>query len=61
MTGKPWYQSRTIWAAILQGIIGFLVAFNAENPEMNLVGWVAMLKSLYDFIIRLRTNEAVQA
>ena len=32
MTDKPWYKSKTIWTAIVAGIIGVAQAFGVTIP-----------------------------
>lgn len=49
---KNWFQSRTIWIAILQFVVGGLVAISGEY---ELPGVVLMGKSLLDIVIRYLT------
>ena len=50
---KSWYQSRTMWLAILQGVIGIFMAVYNANPAFSSVGWVMVVKSFIDGYIRL--------
>lgn len=59
MTPKPWYQSKTIWIALIQGVIGVLAALSA-NPDIHFVGYIAIAKSGLDIILRALTSESVQ-
>jgi hypothetical protein len=57
---KEWTKSRTIWLALLQGIVGILVAVSIDDPAFDLAGYIAILKSIIDILLRLRTNEELQ-
>lgn len=57
MTTKKWYQSRTIVLAILTGISGIVLAFEAEFPE---VGLILVFKSIIDVALRLVTSEEIE-
>lgn len=54
---KNWYQSKTIWLAVLQGVIGVIVAVTTEYPELATVGWLVLVKSGLDVAIRLMTDK----
>ena len=41
--------SRTIWLALLQGILGVVVVIGTEYPE---IGGIAIAKSALDMILR---------
>jgi len=53
---KKWHQSKTIRLAILQALLGLLVAFGTEYPE---AGGIVLAKSAVDVIIRAITTEGV--
>jgi hypothetical protein len=50
---KHWYESRTLQLAVVQGLIGIIAAVFASNPELQSIGWIAVLKSMMDMYIRL--------
>lgn len=52
---KKWYQSKTIWIAVAQGVAGVLVAIYASNPSLETVGIGATVKSLLDLYLRYTT------
>ena len=50
---KPWYMSKTIWVAIIAGVIGILHAFGVPVPE-----WVyAILGSVGLYSLRTAKKE----
>lgn len=53
---KKWYQSKVIWLAILQGIVGVVVAFTTQYPG---VGSILIGKSILDMILRVVTDTQV--
>lgn len=56
---KKWYQSKTVWIAIAQGVAGVLAAIFASDPGIRTVGFLGMLKSGVDFYIRLSTSSTI--
>ena len=54
---KSIFQSRTVWVAVLQGVIGVVVVLATQLPEL---GWIAIAKSLLDFALRYVTTTAVK-
>lgn len=58
MIAKSWYTSKTIWIAILQGILGVLVAIGTSVPN---IGWLIILKSIIDIILRGLTEKPISA
>ena len=50
---KKWYQSKNIQIAIIQAIIGLVVAIEAANPEMKAIGTVAIVKASLDAALRI--------
>lgn len=52
---KKWYQSRTVWLAIAQGVAGIMAAVFAVDPALQDVGYLAILKSVLDFLLRANT------
>lgn len=57
MSEKKWYLSKTIWLAVLQAILGVFVAIGTEIPT---VGWIMVVKSVIDVLIRSLTEESVK-
>ena len=56
---KPWYMSKTIWLAILQGAAGILAAFLAESPDFQSLGYLVALKAIIDFMLRTVTKQPI--
>ncbi len=59
---KPWYQSKTIWLAILKlaGSIGLYVYGLAMNDvQIQHIAQAAFLLALGDFGLRLATTEPI--
>jgi len=53
---KEWYKSKTIWVAVLQGVLGILIAMTDVVPA-QWVGFVLMGKTFIDLIIRSLTAQ----
>jgi len=58
-TMKPWYQSWTVWVAIIQGIGGVIAAFLATDPSLKYAGALATIKAGIDLVLRLKTTQAI--
>lgn len=56
METKPFWKSKTIWLAVLQGVLGIVVAFTTEYP---MVGALLLLKSSLDMFIRVLTETPI--
>lgn len=54
---KNWYRSKTIIVAILQALLGIVVAFATEYPG---VGLFLFAKSLLDIVLRFVTEEPIR-
>lgn len=54
---KSWYKSKIIWIAIIQAIIGVVVIFMTQFPE---VGAIAIAKSVLDIVVRLITDIPIE-
>ena len=52
---KPWYQSRSLRIAVLQAILGMITVF-VSNGVVQDIGYIAIFKSILDFLIRLDTT-----
>ena len=57
---KPWWKSKTIIIAIVQGLLGLLAAIYAEYPVLVGVGYLAILKSALDVALRTITYEEIR-
>lgn len=55
---KKWYQSRTIQIAIAQAILGLITVFVSEGVIKD-IGFVAIVKSILDFFLRLSTEKTI--
>lgn len=55
---KQWYESKAIKLAIAQGILGVIVAFGTEIPD---VGWLMVAKTIVDIYIRFITKDSITA
>lgn len=53
---KKYYLSKTIRIAALQAILGLLIAFGSEYPE---VGGIVLAKSAVDVLIRSLTTGGI--
>ncbi len=54
---KSIFKSKTFWIAVSQSVLGIVVAFSTQYPD---VGLLIMAKSALDIIIRLVTVEPVR-
>lgn len=52
LPAKPWWKSKTLWVAVIQGIIGILVVLISQHPEL---GWLMVAKSVLDSFLRYIT------
>lgn len=59
MEVKKWYKSNTVQVAIIQAILGLLTAFLADNPALKDVGYIALVKSILDFLLRAKTSTPI--
>jgi hypothetical protein len=55
---KSLLESKTFWIAVIQAVVGGLVIFFTEVPD--LVGYVAIVKSIGDILLRMVTTEAIR-
>ena len=51
---KNWFNSRTVWLAVIQFVIGGLVVIQAQYPEL---GFIVMVKSVLDMLLRILTDK----
>ena len=54
---KPLTQSKTFWLAVIQAVIGGLVILFTNVPD--LVGYVAIVKSIGDIVLRIATIDPI--
>jgi hypothetical protein len=54
---KAWWASKTIWIAVLQGLLGVFVAVGSQ---IELVGWLMIVKSVIDVLLRIITEQPVK-
>lgn len=54
---KSLTSSKTFWVAVIQAVVGGLVIF---LTDMDMVGYVALVKSVGDVVLRLATSEPVR-
>lgn len=59
MYTKQWYQSKTIWLAVAQGVAGILIAYFSSNPVAATVGYGALLKSALDMYLRFTSTQTI--
>ena len=59
MNTKNFIYSRTIWIAVVQGILGILTVMNSVSPEMEGAGSVMTIMALLQFINRFLTEQKV--
>lgn len=55
---KSLYSSKTFWLAVVQALIGVIVAFSTAYPAL---GGLVIAKSIADIILRIVTDTAVTA
>ena len=54
---KKWYNSKTIWIAVIQALAGIVAAFVYQYPE---IGLLLVVKSGVDITLRLITEMPVK-
>lgn len=54
---KALTKSKVFWLAIIQAVVGGLVIFFTQIPE--LVGYIAIVKSVGDIVLRVLTTEEI--
>lgn len=60
MNPKKWYQSKTVWFAVAQGVAGISAAILASDPNIKFAGILATIKSTADLYIRFSTSQPIQ-
>lgn len=56
---KSIFKSRTFWVAVAQGVVGVLLVIQSSAPELDSFGYLALLKSVLDILLRLDTDAPV--
>ena len=56
---KKILQSKTVWLSILTAIAGVMTVILGENPQLNTVGWITIVKAVIDFGLRMITSKPV--
>lgn len=54
---KTLFSSKTFWIAVIQAVAGIVIV---ALTELDMVGYVAMVKSVVDIMIRLVTTEPIE-
>ena len=58
---KPWYQSRTLWAAVLTGIAGVAMTVVGEGMVTEQVaGGILIGVGLLNAVLRMITTESLR-
>ena len=53
---KSLFSSKVFWVAVIQAVVGVVVV---SLTQLDMVGYVAIVKSIADVILRLVTTEPV--
>jgi len=56
---KSIFTSKTFILAVVQAVAGIIAAVIATDPNLATVGWVVIVKSVVDVLLRLVTSEKV--
>jgi len=57
---KSLLQSKTFWIATIQAVIGIIAVFTTAYPELQVVGGIAVAKSILDIVLRYITVAPVK-
>ena len=58
---KPWYQSRTLWAALLTGIVGIATVVVGEGlVSVQAAGGIMVAVGLLNSVLRMLTSEELK-
>ena len=55
---KSLFASKTFWVAVIQAVTGVVVV---ALTELDMVGYVAMFKSLVDIALRMVTSKGIDS
>lgn len=61
MKGKQLRFSKTFWLALAQAVAGLITVFFSDNPGLDAVGGLAVVKSAIDILVRMRTSQPIRA
>lgn len=56
-TNKKWYLSKTLWLAVLTGVVGILTALSAEFPNEGI--FITVI-GILNFFLRLNTDSGIK-
>lgn len=60
MNTKKWWESKAVWIAVLQGVAGVLAAILSTDPALKGVGYLAIVKSVIDYFVRVNTTASIE-
>ena len=61
MYGKLWYESKTLWAAVLTGLLGVAtVVVGEELVSQNVAGFILMGVAVVQSVLRVITTGPVR-
>ena len=61
MSSKPWYQSKTIWAAVITAVAGVALAFVTEGVVSEQVaGGILIAVGVLNTVLRMITTETLR-
>ena len=61
MYGKPWYQSKSLWAAAITGVLGVLTVVTGEAlVSTEAMGYVVVAIGIVQGVLRMLTTEAIK-
>ena len=55
---KPFWQSKTVWVAILTFLTGGFMAISSQYPSL---GWAVMGKAILDILLRILTEQPISS
>lgn len=53
---KPLVSTRTFWLAVAQAVVAVLVIFTTTYPDAHWAGYMLIVKSIIDMILRSDTS-----
>lgn len=57
--GKALIMSTTFQVAVLQAAAGLITVLTTNYPALVAVGWLAVVKSVVDILLRLKTSQPI--
>lgn len=61
MKSKKLRFSKTFWIALAQAAVGLLAIFLNDNPALDGVGFLAIVKSAVDIFVRMNTKGEIKS